>query len=162
MPTNLYGPGDNYHPTNSHVMAAFIRKFLIAKKDLNHKVTCWGTGKALREFLHVYDLASAIIFALEYWSPNDKNAPKDSNGNPLFVLNVGSGEEISIKDLSNKVAKASLYEGEIEWDLSKPDGTPRKKLDISRLSKMGWNAKIKLDIGIEQTISEQYKNNNFQ
>ena len=98
MPTNLYGPGDNYHPENSHVMAALIRKFYKASLESSKSVTCWGSGSPFREFLHVDDLANAVIFALENWNPALKNAPKDKNGEPLLLLNVGTGKDLSIKE----------------------------------------------------------------
>jgi len=152
MPTNLYGPNDNYHPENSHVMAALIRKFLIAKKENLPSVTCWGTGKVFREFMHVDDLADGIIFCLKNWHPSDKNAPIDSLGNPLNHLNIGTGKDISIKELSLKIAKLTDFKGEILWDASKPDGTPKKLLDVSRLKKIGWEPKISLEDGIRETI----------
>ena len=158
MPTNLYGPNDNYHPENSHVMAALIRKFLIAKKENLPSVTCWGTGKVFREFMHVDDLADGIIFCLKNWHPSDKNAPTDSLGNPLNHLNIGTGNDISIKELSLKIAKLTNFKGEILWDASKPDGTPKKLLDVSRLKKIGWEPKISLEDGIKKTIlSLDYK-----
>ena len=158
MPTNLYGPNDNYHPENSHVMAALIRKFLIAKKEKLPSVTCWGTGKVFREFMHVDDLADGIIFCLKNWHPSDKNAPVDSLGNPLNHLNIGTGKDISIKELSLKIAKLTNFKGEILWDTSKPDGTPKKLLDVSRLKKIGWEPKISLEDGIRETIlSLDYK-----
>ena len=158
MPTNLYGPNDNYHPENSHVMAALIRKFLIAKKENLPSVTCWGTGKVFREFMHVDDLADGIIFCLKNWHPSDKNAPIDSLGNPLNHLNIGTGKDISIKELSLKIAKLIDFKGEILWDTSKPDGTPKKLLDVRRLKKIGWEPKISLEDGIRETIlSLDYK-----
>ena len=161
MPTNLYGPNDNYDSTNSHVMAALIKKFLLAKRDGIPTVTCWGTGTPLREFMHVSDLAKAILFSLEYWCPDDIDAPKDKNGNPLNYLNVGTGKDISIKALAKKIAKACEYEGEIIWDKNKPDGTPRKNLDISNLRKIGWQSSIDLDKGINDTISDLLKTKKF-
>lgn len=152
MPTNLYGPGDNYHPTNSHVMPAMIRRFHKAVVDKERTVTCWGTGNPLREFLHVDDLASACVFALEHWSPSADNAPLDDQGQPLTFLNVGTGIDLTIRQLAEIVAEASGYQGEILWDTSKPDGTPRKQLDMSRLTSMGWSASISLKEGIAQTI----------
>ena len=153
MPTNLYGPGDNYHPENSHVMAALISKF--SKAALNSKpfVECWGSGSPLREFLHVDDLADAVLFCLENWQPNRKDSPKDTQGNPLNHLNVGTGKDISIKQLADKISDLIGFKGEIIWDKSKPDGTPKKQLDISKISKLGWFPKISLDKGIKETIS---------
>ena len=153
MPTNLYGPGDNYHPDNSHVMAALIRKFYFANKKSVENVTCWGTGSPLREFLHVDDLGDAVVFAIENWDPESKSAPQDSEGNPLLILNVGTGKDISIKDLASKIAKIINYKGTISWDESKPDGTPRKLLNTNKISKLGWKPKITLEEGILKTIN---------
>ena len=153
MPTNLYGPGDNYHKENSHVMAAFIRKFIESKKESAKNVICWGSGNPLREFLHVDDLAKASLFCLEYWNPDSENAPKNKYGNLLTHLNVGTGKVITIYDLAKKIAKLTDYQGEIIWDKSKPDGTPIKQLDISKISELGWSPKIKLDEGISETIN---------
>ena len=153
MPTNLYGPGDNYHPTNSHVMAALIRKFCNAVKNNSKKVECWGSGKPLREFMHCDDLGEAVIHTLENWDPQCSNSPKDNNGKPLNHLNVGTGKEISIEELSKKIAAATGFRGEIIWDKSKPDGTFRKKLDISNIQKLGWKPKICLNEGIKKTIN---------
>ena len=152
MPTNLYGPGDNYHPQYSHVMAALIKKFYTAKKENLPEVTCWGTGNPYREFLHVNDLGDAVIFCLENWDPSSEFAPKDKNGDKILLLNVGSGVEISIKDLANKIANILNYDGNIVWDKSKPDGTPRKKLNTKKINKLGWHAKISLDKGIQETL----------
>ena len=153
MPTNLYGPHDNFHPLNSHVMAALIQKFREAKSKNVSKVTCWGTGSPLREFMYVDDLAEAIVFCLENWDPSSKDAPIDNNGNPLNYLNVGTGKDISIKDLAVKIANIVGFKGDILWDKSKPDGTPRKLLDISKISKMGWSPLVDLDEGIKKTVS---------
>ena len=153
MPTNLYGPGDNYHPENSHVMASLIKKFSQAKRCNKKSVTCWGTGSALREFMHVYDLAEAIIFCLENWSPSDSYSPKDKNNNPLYFLNVGTGKDISIKELAKKISNIIGYKGEIIWDKSKPDGTPKKQLDITRINNLGWSANINLEEGMRETIN---------
>ena len=152
MPTNLYGPGDNYHPTESHVMASLISKFCNAKKELSPFVECWGTGEPLREFLHVNDLADAVVYCLENWDPTSKESPKDSFGNILNHLNVGSGKDISICDLAKKIAKITEFKGEIKWDKSKPNGTPKKLLDTSRILELGWRPKISLDNGIKETI----------
>ncbi len=154
MPTNLYGPGDNYHPSDSHVMAALISKFYKAKKENQKSVLCWGTGNPLREFLHVDDLGNAAVFCLEKWDPNDINAPKDSLGKELSYLNVGTGKDISIFQLAKKISTTIDFRGEIIWDKSKPDGTPKKQLDISQISKLGWNPKIDLDVGILNTIND--------
>ena len=153
MPTNLYGPGDNYNQESSHVMASLIRKFYEAQKFNKSEVICWGTGSPLREFLHVDDLGEAVVFALENWNP-DENGPSDEYGNKLNYLNVGTGLDISIKKLAKMIASEYGYEGNISWDNSKPDGTPKKLLDISRLSKLGWESKINLVEGIKKTIKE--------
>jgi len=154
MPTNLYGPGDNYHPTNSHVLPSLIRKFHEAKKNSLKKVVVWGSGKPYREFLHVDDLAKGCIFALENWNTRNITAPKDKDGKPLYWLNIGTGIDISIKDLVQKIAKEFIYEGQIVWDQTKPDGTPRKRLDISKIYSMGWEPKISLEEGIKKTVSD--------
>ncbi len=156
MPTNIYGPGDNYHPENSHVFASLIRKFIIAKKNNLDSVECWGTGSPRREFLHTDDLSKACIFALEKWDPSCKNAPKDFDGNPLNFLNVGTGIDISIKDLAELIANELDYKGLIKWNINKPDGTPRKLLNISRFKSLGWEPKIKLKEGIKKTIIDVY------
>ena len=149
MPTNLYGPYDNYDQNNSHVMPALIRKFNYAVKEELKTVICWGDGSPLREFLYVEDLAEAIVFALEDWEANldIKNKTKEP-----YHLNVGSDEEISIFDLANKIAKISGYKGKVEWDLNKPNGTPRKKIDCTRINNLGWKPKIRLEDGIKKTI----------
>ena len=135
MPTNLYGPNDNYHPENSHVLAALIRRFHEAKEQGDTQVIIWGTGTPLREFLHVDDLASAVEFLLKnYDEPN--------------TINVGSGQEISISELAKLIAEVVGFEGTISHDLSKPDGTPRKILDSSRLHQLGWSPHWQLREGI--------------
>ncbi len=150
MPTNLYGPGDNYNLQSSHVLPAFINRFYNARIREEKFVTCWGSGNPKREFLHVDDLARASVFILENFSFIQNNYPKDNF--PDF-LNVGTGKDISIKDLAYLVAKKIGYSGKILWDSSKPDGTPRKLLDISRLSSLGWKPLISLEDGIEDTIN---------
>ena len=135
MPTNLYGPNDNYHPENSHVLAALIRRFHEAKEQGDNEVTLWGTGTPLREFLHVDDLASAVEFLLKNYDEPD-------------TINVGSGQEISISELAKLIAKVVGFEGAISHDLSKPDGTPRKILDSSRLHQLGWSPHWQLREGI--------------
>ena len=156
MPTNLYGPNDNYHPTNSHVLASLIRKFHEAKKTGAKEVICWGTGKPLREFMHVDDLGDAVVFALEKWDPKAKNAPLDSKGIPLTHLNVGTGKDVSIKELANMIAAKVGFKGNIFWDKDKPDGTPRKNLDVNKFKELGWTSKIELEQGLTSTI-ETYK-----
>ena len=153
MPTNLYGPNDNYHPLNSHVVPSLIRKFSVAKRDNLSSVTCWGSGLVSRELMHVDDLAEAAIFCLENWFPSDISAPKDISGYPLNFLNVGTGKDISIKELAKKIAEIVKFDGEIFWDEKMPDGTPRKVLDISRLKKLGWESKIDLNSGLANTIN---------
>tara|TARA_Y100001978_G_scaffold203348_1_gene228531 strand:+ start:431 stop:1432 length:1002 start_codon:yes stop_codon:yes gene_type:complete len=159
MPTNLYGPADNYDYQNSHVMAALIRKFVEAKINNFRYVSCWGTGSPLREFLHVNDLANSVRFVLENWDPcKQKFLTKDNKD--LFYLNVGTGKDITIKELALKIASKVGFKGEIKWDNTKPDGTPKKQLDISRITKLGWRPTISLDEGIETTIKsfkEEYK-----
>ena len=160
MPTNLYGRGDYYNTEYGHVLPSLIKKFYDAKKNNFKKVTCWGTGKALREFLFVDDLADACIYTLENWEPNQENYLKNKDGKVLTWLNVGSPFEISIKRLASKISKYMRYEGEIIWDKSKPDGTPRKKLDNSKITNLGWSAKTNLDKGIKLTI--KYFENELQ
>ncbi len=155
MPTNLYGPGDNYSYEQSHVMPALIRRIYEAKEKEMEFVKCLGTGKILREFLYVEDLAEACIFALENWLIKDKKSHIDEKNN-CFWINVGSNEEISIESLAKKISNILDYKGKIIWDDSKPDGTPRKKLDTSIMSNLGWEAKIDLDSGIKKTI-ENFK-----
>ena len=152
MPTNLYGPGDNYHPENSHVLPALIRRFYEAKEMNQEQVICWGTGSPLREFLHVDDLGSACVFALEKWDLDSPTSPKDENGIPLSFLNIGTGSDISIKDLASLVAENFNYEGNIIWDASKPDGTPKKQLNVGRINELGWQSKISLRNGLRDTI----------
>ena len=153
MPTNLYGPGDNYHPTHSHVLPALIRRFHEAAERGDASVTCWGTGTPLREFLHADDLGEACVFALEHWDPGSPEAPRDTAGTPLAFLNVGTGVDLSIRELAKAVAAATGFNGEILWDASKPDGTPKKQLDVSRLAALGWRARIPLAEGLEQAVA---------
>lgn len=141
MPTNLYGTNDNYHPENSHVLPALIRKIVLAKKRNEPNVTIWGTGSPKREFLHVDDLADACYFLLE-------------NYNEQGLVNIGLGEDISIKELAKLIISIVGYEGELLFDSSRLDGTPRKLLDCSKLSLLGWSAKISLIKGIKKTIKE--------
>jgi GDP-L-fucose synthase len=141
MPTNLYGPGDNYDPESSHVIPGMIFKFCNAKKSSESSVTLWGTGIPLREFLHVDDLASATMFALE-------------SHDGEVALNIGSGEEVSIKELAEKIKTAVGFSGEIRWDSSRPDGTPRKFLDSSKLENLGWKPALSLKEGLAKTIQQ--------
>ena len=144
MPTNMYGPGDNFDPDNSHVLPALIRKFQDAKTRGDSTVSLWGSGTPLREFLHADDLASACLFLLE-------------NYDDEVAINVGVGQDVSIKELAELIQGVVGFEGEIEWDSSKPDGTPRKLLDVSRMTTLGWKPKISLEDGIRATY-EWYKN----
>jgi len=144
MPTNLYGPGDNYHPENSHVLPALIRRFYEAKESGAKTVTCWGTGSPMREFLHVDDLGKACVFALEEWQPSSDECQ---------FLNVGTGDDISIKDLAEMISRCIGFTGSINWDTSKPNGTPKKQLDISKLKELGWSSTISIEHGIRQAIA---------
>ena len=145
MPTNLYGPGDNYHPTNSHELPALIRRFHEATERGDTSVTCWGTGTPLREFLHVDDLGSACVFALERWKPG----PDELN-----YLNVGTGVDLTIRELAESVVDATGFRGSIHWDASQPDGTPKKQLDVSRMAALGWRARISLQDGLCSTLAQ--------
>mgnify|MGYP001500736751 CR=1 FL=1 len=165
MPTNLYGPGDNYHPQNSHVLPSLIRKFHNAKINEMASVECWGDGSAFREFMHVDDLGNASLFALENWDPNHSNSPKYANGESLTFLNVGTGKDITIKNLSDRISSILDFKGDIVWDTSKPNGTPRKLLNSDRLKSLGWVPKISLEEGLKETINsyqELYKKNNLR
>ena len=144
MPTNLYGQGDNYHPENSHVLPALIRRFHEAKVDDLPSVTIWGTGSPMREFLHVDDLASALVHLLSITNPPD-------------WVNVGSGVDLSILALAQLIAKSIGYRGEILTDPTKPDGTPKKLTDISLLRSLGWSPKISLEDGIRNTYDDFLK-----
>jgi GDP-L-fucose synthase len=145
MPTNLYGPNDNFDLQNSHVFPALIRKFVDAKKINASSVTLWGTGTPKREFLHVDDLAKAVLICLEKYDSDQH-------------INIGSGEDLSIKDLAIKVSKASGFTGAVIWDSSKPDGTPRKVLDVTKIKNLSWKPSISLDEGIAQTIQWYQEN----
>lgn len=144
MPTNLYGPGDNYHPENSHVLPALLRRFHEAREAGAPHVTIWGTGAALREFLHVDDMAEACVFLLERYSDFEH-------------VNVGSGKECSIMDLARRIARVVGYEGEIRTDPSRPDGTPRKLMDSGKLFGMGWRPRISLEEGLQSTYADFLK-----
>lgn len=135
MPTNLYGPNDNYHPTHSHVLPALIRRFHEAKEEGLDSVTCWGDGSPLREFLYVDDLANLCVFLMNHYSGNE-------------TVNAGTGKEISIKRLAELVAEIVGYRGKILWDGTKPNGTPRKLLDVSKAARLGWNYRTELADGI--------------
>jgi len=147
MPTNLYGPGDNFHPENSHVLPALIRRFHEAAEEGREEVVIWGTGTPRREFLHVDDMAAASLFVLDL--PRDQY---EVNTRPMLShINVGCGEDISILELAQLVARITGFEGRIVTDSSKPDGTMRKLMDVSRLMNMGWAPEIGLENGIEKT-----------
>ena len=139
MPTNMYGPGDNFDLETSHVLPAFINRFVTAKRNDAKSVTLWGSGSPKREFLHTHDLAEAVFLASEKYDSEEH-------------LNVGTGKDSSIKELASLVAKKAGFAGQIQWDASKPDGTPRKVLDITRLLALGWEPKISLEAGITETI----------
>ena len=145
MPTNLYGPNDNYHPTHSHVLPALIRRFHEAKEMGLKEVTCWGDGTPMREFLYVDDLANLCVFLMNNYSGNE-------------TVNAGTGKEVSIKELTMLVAKIVGYEGEIKWDTSKPNGTPRKLLDVSKSAALGWKYCTELEDGIRLSY-EDFLNN---
>ena len=138
MPTNLYGPGDNFHPENSHVMPALIRRFHEAEKSDAPKVTCWGDGSAMREFLHVDDLAEACYVCMQDYDED-------------YHINVGTGEDVTIKELTETIVDVVGYAGEVKWDTSKPNGTPRKLLNVDKIHKLGWKHKIGLREGIVST-----------
>ena len=147
MPTNLYGPNDNYDLEKSHVLPALLRKFITAKNNNATSVTLWGTGSPMREFLHVDDLAEACVFLMN--SYNEKG-----------LVNIGSGVDITIKDLALLVKKIVGFDGEIILDTTKPDGTPRKLMDVSKLEKLGWKASITLEQGIAM-VYDEIKNNQW-
>jgi GDP-L-fucose synthase len=141
MPTNLYGTNDNYHPENSHVLPALIRRIVLAKKNNEPTVTIWGTGTPRREFLHVDDLSDACFYLLQ-------------NYNQQGLVNIGCGEDISIKELVNLISKIVKYNGDFKFDESMPDGTPRKLLNVEKINKIGWSSKISLFEGLSKSIDE--------
>ncbi len=141
MPTNLYGPNDNYHPTHSHVLPALIRRFHEAKEAGLTEVVCWGDGTPLREFMYVDDLADACLFLMNHYSGNE-------------TVNVGTGKELTIKALTELIAKVIGYQGEIKWDTSKPNGTPRKLLDVTKLNNLGWKYTTELEDGIRLSYED--------
>ena len=145
MPTNLYGPNDNFDLESSHVFPALIRKFIDAKNSIDKSVTLWGSGKPRREFLHVDDLAKAIVVCLEKYDSDQQ-------------INIGTGLDLTIKELSTKIAKSVGFDGEVIWDRSKEDGTPQKVLDIKKISDLGWKPSISLDEGIDLTVEWYLKN----
>lgn len=144
MPTNLYGPNDNYHPENSHVLPALIRRFHEAKMAGLKEVVCWGDGSPLREFLYVDDLANLCVFLMNHYSGNE-------------TVNAGTGKELTIKQLAELVASIVGFEGEIKWDTSKPNGTPRKLLDVSKAKQLGWTYKTELEEGIRMAYEDYLK-----
>ena len=141
MPTNLYGPNDNYHPEHSHVLPALIRRFHEAKEQDLPVVTCWGDGSPLREFLYVDDLANLCVFLMNNYSGTE-------------TVNAGTGKELTIKELAETVARVVGYKGEIRWDASRPNGTPRKLLDVSKATELGWTYKTELEDGIRETYHD--------
>lgn len=145
MPTNLYGPNDNYHPEHSHVLPALIRRFHEAKVAGAPSVTCWGDGSPLREFLYVDDLANLCVYLMNHYSGDE-------------TVNAGSGKEISIRELAELVARVVDYRGEILWDTSKPNGTPRKLLDVSKAKALGWNCRVELEEGIPLAYQDFLEN----
>lgn len=145
MPTNLYGPNDNFDLEHSHVLPALIRKFHDAKNEGKKEVTLWGTGSAKREFLHVDDLADAVVFLMNTYNGSE-------------IVNIGTGEDLSIKELAEQIKTLVGYDGKISWDASKPDGTPRKLLDVSKLLSLGWKNKYTLFEGIKHTTDWFIKN----
>ena len=145
MPTNLYGPNDNYHPTHSHVLPALIRRFHEAKLAGDDRVVCWGDGSPLREFLYVDDLANLCVFLMNHYTGNE-------------TVNAGTGKELTIKALAETVAKVVGYTGKIEWDTTKPNGTPRKLLDVSKSEKLGWHYKTELEDGIRLAYEDFLSN----
>jgi GDP-L-fucose synthase len=147
MPTNLYGPNDNYDPINSHVIPAMLRKFILAKRDNTQSVKMWGSGSPLREFMHVDDVADACLFLMNTYDN-------------LEFINISSQEELSIKKIAELIKDITNFSGLIQWDTSKPDGTPRKIMDNSKLTAMGWHPKIKLNEGLKM-VFEEVKNNQF-
>jgi GDP-L-fucose synthase len=154
MPTNLYGPGDNYHLDNSHVIPALIRKFHEAKEKRDSEVVVWGTGSVYREFLHVDDMASAAVFIMNL----DKKIYFNQTMPMLSHLNVGYGADCTIKELALTIAEVVGFNGKIRWDISKPDGTPRKLMDSRKLNSLGWEPKFTLKNGLENTYNS-YLNN---
>ena len=145
MPPNLYGPNDNYHPEHSHVLPALIRRFHEAKESGAESVTCWGDGSPLREFLYVDDLANLCVFLMNHYSGNE-------------TVNAGTGKELTIRELTEMVARVVGYTGAIEWDTSRPNGTPRKLLDVSKAARLGWTYKTELEDGIRLAYKDFLEN----
>ena len=149
MPTNLYGPGDNFHPENSHVLPALIRRFHAAAQEGAEEVVIWGTGTPMREFLHVDDMAQASLFVMDL----DKDTYDRETDPMLSHINVGTGSDVSIADLARMVAEVTGFQGRLGFDTSKPDGTPKKLMDVSRLARLGWSASIPLEQGLRDTYA---------
>ena len=141
MPCNLYGTNDSFDPQHSHVLAALVRRFVDAAEEGVPAITLWGTGRARREFMHVDDVARAVLFLLEHWDTSD-------------IINVGPGDDVSIAELAQRIAAQAGFAGELRWDPSMPDGMPRKCLDVTRLNRLGFRPEISLDEGISRTIAE--------
>jgi GDP-L-fucose synthase len=154
MPTNLYGPNDNYHPENSHVIPALIRRFHEAKVNSDASVTVWGTGKPRREFLYVDDMAEASIFVMNL----DKDIYQKHTESMVSHINVGSGEDCTIRELVETVVKVIKFDGEIEFDTKRPDGAPRKLMNVSKLEKMGWKSRTSLESGLELAYKSYQEN----
>jgi GDP-L-fucose synthase len=154
MPTNLYGPGDNYHPDNSHVIPALIRRFYEAKINQSASVLIWGTGTPMREFLYVDDMAAASFYVMNL----DKKTYEKNTQLMLSHINVGFGSDITIKDLATIISKVVGYQGNIDFDITKPDGTPKKLMDSSRLESLGWKAGIQLEQGLQLAYQDYLKN----
>ncbi|MBV6550776.1 GDP-L-fucose synthase [Acinetobacter soli] len=154
MPTNLYGPHDNYHPENSHVIPALLRRFHEAVKNGLDEVVIWGSGTPMREFLHVDDMAAASIYVMEL----DDTTFKANTQPMLSHINVGTGNDCTIRELAEIIAKVTGFKGKLSFDATKPDGTPRKLMDVSNLNKLGWFAKIPLNVGLQQTYEDFVKN----
>lgn len=147
MPTNLYGPGDNFHPENSHVLPALIRRFHQAVRDNAAEVVIWGSGNPMREFLHVDDMAAASLFVMDL----DREAYRAETKEMLSHINVGSGTDVTIRELAETIAEVTGFKGRLGFDTTKPDGTPRKLMDVNRLARMGWEYTITLEDGIRDT-----------
>jgi GDP-L-fucose synthase len=154
MPTNLYGPGDNYHPENSHVVPALIRRFHEAKESNEERVVVWGTGSPRREFLYVDDMAEASVHIMEL----DKASYAVNTQPMLSHINVGCGQDLMIRELATMIGKTVGYQGHIEFDPSKPDGTPRKLMDVGRLLSLGWRPRISLEAGLALAYQDFVRN----
>jgi len=154
MPTNLYGIGDNFHPENSHVIPALMRRFHEAKENNDSEVKIWGSGKAMREFMHVDDMASACVYIMTL-----NKATYDENTQAMLShINVGTGEDCTIREMAETMKKVVGFNGELKFDTTKPDGSPRKSMDVSRINSMGWKATISLEDGLSSTY-QWYKEN---